>query len=83
MVRQTFEQKVALPGEGRSSRHSTRRYRSGCFVLDVINSFAPRSPVRIEKLVKSLRIDGASQKTGIGVVELCLRSSILFRSANP
>ena len=79
MVRQTFEQGVALPGEAEVLGISMPKYRSRCFVLHVINSFAPRSPVRVEKLVKSLRIDGASPKTGIGVV----RSSILFRSANP
>jgi hypothetical protein len=84
MVRQTFEQVVAFPGEvGVIASRCAGRRHVVFFVLDVINSSALWSPVRVEKLVKSLRIDRASLKTGICVVELGLRSSIVLRSADP
>jgi hypothetical protein len=60
MVGQTFEQNAAFPDE---VGVLGIRCMDICFVLDVINSSVPRSPVRI---------DGAQPKTGIGAVELCL-----------
>jgi hypothetical protein len=50
MVRRTFEQNVALPDEIGVLSIRSADIRSCCFVLDVINSHALRSPVRVEKL---------------------------------
>jgi hypothetical protein len=50
MVRQMFEQNVALPDEIGVLGIRSADTRSCFFILDVINSYAPRSPVRVEKL---------------------------------